>query len=698
MLSLFKTLFIKEEYSLEVRNFNVVQMIYFIGLVLLSGVIYICIPDPIYLYMTILMSFILITALIDVNRTGELKKCAIIVSVISNMVYLPLCYYGFGKLICCVPIYFVLGILYTVLMLHGKIGVKLSLLESIYFVFVIRIIGKKLPSFDEVPPTYIDYIAIIIAVLVVGVLADFAIKTKVKQYDQEYNRMQETQLKAIDAYNSKDIFFANTSHEIRTPLNAIVGTVNLLLDEDLDTQVRDNVYNILNSCNALLSITDELMTLSNTDSNDLSMNNTKYNFAEMISDIINMISVRLMESGVALYVDIDKDMPKYLCGDGTKVRQLFINVLNNAVKYTKEGHISLRVRGERIDEETLNLFAEVEDTGIGIKEEAITKIFSDYKRDEEDAEKRNIEGTGLGLSLCKELVEKMNGTIYVESEYHVGSTFFFNIHQKLADIEAIAVVKDVANTDTIIYEKNADLANALKSVLDTLNINALITNDRVEFEDAILSSNYHYVCICAERYMENQRFIDRMMDNHRLIIISDISQSVQVEKNCYILTRPTHLINVANAYNNESNDFSRVIIQKGGFTCPNTTILVVDDNLTNLEVASGLLKKYDATIVTANSGNECINTIENMHVDIIFLDYMMPEMNGIDTLYNIRALANENAKTVPVVALTANVVSGAREMFMDAGFCDYISKPIDVNKLEKTLRKFLPREQLRIKI
>ena len=133
-------------------------------------------------------------------------------------------------------------------------------------------------------------------------------------------------------------------------------------------------------------------------------------------------------------------------------------------------------------------------------------------------------------------------------------------------------------------------------------------------------------------------------------------------------------------------------------SCPNTTILVVDDNFTNLEVASGLLKKYDATIVTAISGAECISTIEKMHVDIVFLDYMMPEMNGIDTIYAMRALELTNAKTVPVVALTANVVSGAKEMFMDAGFSDYISKPIDVNKLEQTLKTLLPREQLRIKL
>ena len=698
MLNILKTVIKPQEYTLDIKNFNLVQLIYFFGLMLLSGVIYICIPDHTYLYLTIIMSFIVFVAIIDANRTGEIKKCVIIVSITTNFFYLPLCYYGFGKLICCVPLYFILGILYTELLLDGKVGAILSFVELFYMVLVIKIIGMKLPGFNEAMPTLIDYIAIMIGVVIVGVLAALAVKTKVNQYDEEFNVMRDTHLKVIDAYNSKDIFFANTSHEIRTPLNAIVGAVNLLLDEDLDIQVRDNVYNILNSCNALLSLTDELMTLSNTESNDVSISDSNYNFAEAMNDIINMMAVRLMENGVALYVDFDKNLPKYLCGDGGKVRQLFINILNNAVKYTKEGKIELRVAGEYIDGNTINIKVEVEDTGIGIKADAIDKIFSDYKRDEEDSEKRNIEGTGLGLSLCKEIVEKMGGNISVKSEYHVGSTFYFNIYQKLVSEEKLATVKDSSKVATIIFEKDKAHALALEKVLKELGITASIALDRVEFENNIISGKYDYIFVAADKYLENQRFIERKVNSQRVVIMSDISQSIQIERNCYILTRPAHLINVVNAYNNEASGFSREIIQKGGFICPQTTILVVDDNFTNLEVASGLLKKYDANIVTAFSGNECISVIEKMHVDIIFLDYMMPEMNGIDTLYAIRELESENAKTVPVVALTANVISGAKEMFLEAGFCEYISKPIDVSKLEKTLKTFLPREQLRVKI
>ena len=684
--------------SYELKVFNIVQSIYFFGLLFLCGIINICIEDPLYLCISILMIFIIFISVIDGNRTKDTRRCIILVSVITNFLYLPICYYGFGKLICCIPIYFVLGILYTVLLLDGKTGIILSIIQCLYLVLIIKGIGNLLPDFTEVPLTLTDYFAISVAIAIVGVMAALCVILKDRQYEKQYKTMQDTKLEVIDAYNSKDIFFANTSHEIRTPLNAIVGTVNILLNENLDPQIKDNVLNILNSCNALLSITDELMTLSNTENEDVSILENKYNFSDILSDIINMMSVRLMESGVGFFVELDENLPKYLYGDQNRIRTLFINILNNAVKYTKEGKIVLRVSCENIDSDTIDLKASVEDTGIGIKEEVIGKIFSDYKRDEEDSEKRNIEGTGLGLSLCKDIVEKMGGSISVESKYHVGSTFYFNIHQKCIEKENLAVLKDKEKTSSIIFENDKEHAEALVKILNSLNISSIIVNDRVEFENSVMNSEFYYLFISSERYMENQRFIERKIHNQRIVIISDISQSVHINRSCYVLTRPAHIINVVNAFNNENNGFSREIIKNGGFTCPNTTILVVDDNFTNLEVAGGLLKKYDATIVTAISGAECISTIEKMHVDIVFLDYMMPEMNGIDTIYAMRALDLENAKTVPVVALTANVVSGAKEMFMDAGFSDYISKPIDVNKLEHTLKTLLPREQLRIKL
>lgn len=696
MIRYIKALLEPREHTFEVRNFNIVHGILLIGVTFFIGFIHLCFQDPFYTYLTVGLWFFIFVMLVDANRTGHQKYCAIATSLFFNMVFLPICYIGYGKPICFVPIFFLEGLFYTILLIEGKLTLILSFIESLFFTFIIIAFT---PSYLDSNIEYngIDVFAIIISLVITGILGSLAVKYRLHQYKVEHQLVGEMHKKVIEAYDSKDIFLANTSHEIRTPLNAIVGTVNLLLDENLDAHVRDNVYNILNSCNALLSITDELMDLSNTNGETINISLNKYDISEMLTDIINMMAVRLMETQITLYVDIDKNIPRYLYGDGAKLRQVFINLLNNAVKYTIRGKIILRVKSERINSNNVNIYAEVEDTGIGIKADMLSKLFDVYKRDDEDIEKRHIEGTGIGLSLCKDIVEKMGGNISVKSEYHVGSTFYFNVIQQAASEECIIKTKDMSAYKVLVYERTPELSHNIVSILRNLSINPQVAESKIEFETYILSGNYSYIFIAAEKYTENFRFLERKITNERVVVVSDVAQSVKLSSNGYQLTRPVYNINAIMALQNESNNYARMIIRQGGFYIPDTTILVVDDNLTNLEVASGLMKKYGGRIITALSGFECLNILETEQVDMIFLDYMMPEMNGIDTLNGLRAMDKPYLKTVPVVALTANVVNGAREMFLEAGFDDYIAKPIDITKLEKTLRKFIPNDKIVIK-
>lgn len=693
MLDYIKDLYINEKYTVSVKNFNTVQSIFIIGLTLMTGVIYYCIESHFYTYLTIVLIFTYVAGLIDVNRTGRLRRCAIIMSLVTNLIYFPVCFTGFTNLLSVVPMYFLLGLLYTGLLVEGRLGTILSFVETFFMAIMVAIYSPLLDKTAPGQETFIDIIAVEIGIFVVGLLCCMAVKYRAVQYDEEHNQVENMYLKVIDAYNEKDIFLANTSHEIRTPLNAIVGTVNMLLYEDLNTSVKDNVYNILNSCNALLSITDELMDLSNTENKTIDISPRRYDLKEMITEIINMISVRLMDSEIEFFVDIDKDIPRYLFGDNTKIRQLFINILNNAVKYTKQGKINFRVKGEYKDKGHINIIVDVEDTGIGIKEENIANLFSYYDRNE-DYERRNIEGHGIGLNLCKEILDKMGGNISVKSEYHVGSTFTFSFPQQIDSFEGIVKIKNPDDFNILIFERNEELAYNARRLLSYLGTKATIAANRMEFETCILSKQYNYIFIAAERYTENKRFLERKIVDEKIVILSDISHSIQVTNNATILTRPIYIINSAMALMNESSSYVREMFTKDGFTLPGTNIMVVDDNLTNLEVASGILRRYNANIYTALSGQECLNILETQDVDIIFLDYMMPDMNGVDTLLNIRNMNNPKLKTVPVIALTANVVNGAREMFLETGFDEYIAKPIDIKKLEKIIKEKLPRKNI----
>ncbi len=187
------------------------------------------------------------------------------------------------------------------------------------------------------------------------------------------------------------------------------------------------------------------------------------------------------------------------------------------------------------------------------------------------------------------------------------------------------------------------------------------------------------------------RFLEHELTDEHLVIIANLNESISINKIGFVMTRPIHIIGVASVLMNKDSTYSREVVKKGDFTCPEATILVVDDNLTNLNVAGGILRKYGANVLTALSGRECLDIIDREHVDIIFLDYMMPEMNGIDTLECIRKLGGEYID-LPIVALTANVINGAREMFMEAGFSDFISKPIDIDRIERSLKTLLPSE------
>ncbi len=699
MLQQLRDRYFGEHVSNDMKLFNILHVILIVGLLFSTILVYIYIPGRIAFYTSIGITILGMLTFVEANRVNNIKIPVLIMSSIFNFMFLAMLYIGYNRLVCVIPIYFIIGLLYTVLLLNDKWGLILASVHTVFYLALI-IYGSRMQPYplSEHDERFMDYSGVFIAIVVSGIVGGLAVRYKIRVQEKERERANQLHAKIMEDYLSKDIFLINMSHEIRTPMNAIVGTVNLLLDQNVNDRVRDSVYNILNSCNALLAITNELMDISRADSEHIPVNNVRYDLAELLLEITNMISVRLMDTGVDLYVEIKDEVPRYLTGDPSKLRQLFINLLNNAVKYTPKGKITLRIAAEHAADGSYVLHVEVEDTGIGIREENIPKLFALYERVQEgETEQRNVEGTGLGLSICREILTELGGQIHVESEYHVGSTFSFDLPQEADSSVYLLDAPSFDHVNVLMYEKSDQAQEALMNVMESLHVSCSYPVDGKDFEEQILSRRYTHLFISYDRYMEHIRFLDTMIRSEKLVLIMEISQSIMLNKYGSIITRPAHALNVKAALANESNNYVHEIIKKGGFACPDATILVVDDNLTNLTVAGGLLKKYDATVLTALSGRECLTLLENNHVDMVFMDYMMPEMNGIDTLIRIREMEDPAMKDLPVVALTANVVNGAKEMFLDAGFDDYIAKPIEVDRMERALKAFLPRELIVIK-
>ncbi len=675
--------------------FNVIHTICIIGMIFICCIISMLFDNPGAVYLSFGTSVLFLLTMAEANRTLKLKRSIIFMSVAFNFLYMPFVFLMFNRNISIIPVFFLFGLMYSVILLDAKSAAILGSLELISYTALLLWSRDKMSTGLENAAgadVYTYFLGAMVTLVIVGICAGATVRFRFMFYRRTQERAEHMKAEAMDAYIAKDMFLINMSHEIRTPMNAIVGTVDLLLDQDVSEHVSDSVYNILNSCNALLSITDELMDLSKSESGEVELFVSTYDLSDLLMEVINMMTVRLTESNLAFFVDINKNIPRFLYGDSSKLRQLFVNLLNNAVKFTPSGKIILRVDYRLVNNDSIELIVDVEDTGIGIRREDMTDLFKRNETDTEADEGTNVDGSGLGLAICAEIINEMKGEISVQSEYHKGSVFTFKVPQRFTSMDTVSFIPDSHLYRILVFEKDGEYARHVGKILESFDIMYDEARTRQDVERLLNVNSYTHVFISNERYEECESILANRLVEENIVAFLDIDDNIQIKKATTILTRPIHTLNIAALLRNETNTYVREVMRKGGFTCPRANILVVDDNYTNLNVAGAILEKYGANVVTALSGKDCLRILKDQDVDMIFLDYMMPEMNGIDTLEHIRKMPGSKYAAIPVIALTANVVSGAREMFLESGFDDFMAKPISIDRMEKILRKYLRRE------
>lgn len=398
--------------------------------------------------------------------------------------------------------------------------------------------------------------------------------------------LEQEKFAAEQANIAKSDFLANMSHEIRTPINSILGLNEMILRECEDPVIRGYAQDIASAGHGLLALINDILDFSKIEAGKMEIVPAVYDVASLLNDISNMISSRAKAKNLEFIIDVDTKLPSRLKGDKNRIQQVILNLLSNAVKYTNEGFVRFSLKQTDWNKDFMTLFIEVQDSGIGIKEENLSNLFNSFTRFDLNRN-RNIEGSGLGLAITKKLVGAMDGKINVKSKYGHGSTFTVEIPQQIVDF-------------------------------------APIGNFKEKFEKFKFEQKKH---------------------------------------------RET-------------------------FTAPNAKILIVDDNAMNLHVAKSLIKQTLIDVTLCSSGKECIELVKKEKYDIIFLDHMMPEMDGIETLKALKSLERNCSAESPVVALTANAIVGVKEMYLSAGFTDYISKPIDVKNFENIIKKYLPQSKI----
>lgn len=406
---------------------------------------------------------------------------------------------------------------------------------------------------------------------------------------EESDAFLQAKLIAEQANKAKSDFLANMSHEIRTPINAVIGMNEMILRESKDEDVLGYAANIESASKNLLAIVNDVLDFSKIESGKMEIYESNYKLGELLNDVVTMIELKAKSKGLLYEIFVDEEIPNELFGDENRIKQIMINLLNNAVKYTSKGAVRLKVKGDinREDNKVCLKFI-VEDTGIGIKKEKIATLFESFQRLDLD-KNRNIEGTGLGLAITQNLVVMMGGKMEVDSVYGEGSTFMCYLDQQIVDFKPIG--------------------------------------------------------------------------------------------------------NFTEKYRNAKNVISKY---EESFTAPQASILVVDDNQMNLLVVRKLLGKTRVKITEAMSGEEALKLMSENCYDAILLDHMMPGIDGIETLKRAKNMPDNKSINAPIIALTANAISGVKEMYISEGFDDYISKPVDGKDLEKKLIKYLPLEKVSV--
>ena len=422
------------------------------------------------------------------------------------------------------------------------------------------------------------------SVIMVGLLTCVLLMFLNRMYEEE-NALTQKQKKEIEELNrAENHFFSSMSHEIRTPINTIIGLNEIILRENTSEEVAENARNIQGASKLLLSLINDILDISKIKSGKMEIVNVSYETGALFSEIVNMIWIKAKEKGLEFKLQVDSSIPSMLCGDEVRIKQILINLLNNAVKYTSEGSVTLSVRCERQAINRVRVWYSVEDTGQGVKKENIPYIFNAFRRVDEERN-RYIEGTGLGLSIVHQLVELMGGEISVNSVYTIGSKFVVMLEQDIVD--------------------------------------------------------------------------DRELGTFTLASRTKVHESEAYQQS---------------------------------FEAPDAHILVVDDNDMNLLVVKKLLAETKIQIDTASSGAECLSLTQNYHYDCILMDHLMPEMDGIECLYALRAQPTGLCQNVPVVALTANAGSDNQLLYRKEGFSGYLAKPVSGALLEAAVLSILPKE------
>lgn len=581
---------------------------------------------------------------------------------------------------------------------YGKPKIISSTLITAVFIFLYRgVILKNLQSADE--SQMLSYFTQLVTTLFLVYVVYIWTKRNSEGSQQLLNTIEE--LKIVE--RSKDDFVANVSHEIRTPINTICGMSEVLLREDLPYEIKESVQYIQTAGRNLTGVVRDILDFSELQSGKIELEEEAYNITSTVNDVINMALALKEEKNIELIVDCNANIPSVLLGDEKKLRRIIMNIISNGIKFTEEGCVSIRI-GFRKEEYGINLIISVKDTGIGISEADLEKLFKGFTQ-VDASRKRQEGGLGLGLAITSVLVKKLGGALTIKSKVGKGTTVQIVVPQKVLDESPIAAINDRHNVNVAAYIDmeqfdvitiRDEYSNSIIHMVEQLRGKCHICRNLAELQRRESKERFSHIFISIVEYREDPAYFDELANKTNVIVILNRFEEkyinnpnlLKIYKPFYILT----IVSVLNGLYDNTKNSGHGKHEK--FVVKNGHVLVVDDNQMNLRVAEEILANYEIKVTTASSGKEALDKVTQAEYDFIFMDHMMPEMDGVETLRRIRHKIGTYYQKVPIIALTANAVAGTREMLLEEGFNDFLEKPIERSVLERILKRTLSSDKI----
>lgn len=572
-------------------------------------------------------------------------------------------------------------------------AVGLYVLELLYHWLILHTISRGI-SVQDIIRLFLG------AVIVAGAMAIARYRINQRLDDRARYQYTLAQLTTVEQQNAE--FLSNVSHELRTPVNMVLGISEVSLGkEHLSPEIRGDIQSIQVAGKRLSSQISKILDYTEIVEGTLTASKETYTITSVLNDLITTISVQGSTQNLEIVFDIAPNIPSVLIGDAGKVSHVLKILLENSLKFTEEGGIAVCVECRK-ESYGVNLIIDVFDTGIGMTDSQITKIYDDFYQ-ADSGSSRFTGGLGLGIPIARGLLHSMGGFLHFESKKERGLQARITIPQEVADSTPALLVSNPDQICVVCYFKPERYAcdevkmyydRLISHLVDGLGIEGYQAHNFEGFLKLLDTHKLTHVFIAQAEYEENGEYYEELAFSLQVAVVAERGFHLPSHSNLLIVHKPFFAISIINILNGDLTENRYDDIQAAGqrpFYCEDVHVLVVDDEEMNLVVAKGFLDSYGIEVDTCLSGKEAIKLCTQVSYDIIFLDHMMPGFDGVETLRRIREIDNGAYQDLPVIALTANTISGAREMFRDEGFTEFVAKPIERTVLERALRRILPK-------